>query len=75
MELSCEKVSAQLQPATAGHAAPGHARPVFPLKSVQSGWSGCLTGNRKKLSSSQAQLDQAIYRADGVDGPQEMEIN
>ena len=30
---------------------------LFPSeKSVQSGWSGCRTGNGKKLSSSQAQL-------------------
>ena len=28
---------------------------------VQSGWSGCGTGNRNKLSSSQAQLGQATY--------------
>ena len=28
---------------------------------VQSGWSGCRTGNRKKLSSNQAQLGQATY--------------
>ena len=30
---------------------------------VQSGWSGCRTGNRTKLSSSQAQLGQAAYLA------------
>ena len=30
---------------------------------LQSGWSGCRTGNRKKLSSSQAQLGQATYLA------------
>ena len=31
--------------------------------SLQSGWSGCRAGNRKKLSSSQATLGQAIYLA------------
>ena len=37
---------------------------LFPSeKSVQSGWSGCRTGNGKKLSSSQAQLGQATYLA------------
>ena len=30
---------------------------------VQSGWSGCCTGNRKELSSSQAQLGQATCLA------------
>ena len=31
------------------------------LPIVQSGWSGCRTGNREKLSSSQEQLGQATY--------------
>ena len=30
---------------------------------IQSGWSGCHTGNGKKLSSSQAQLGRATYFA------------
>ena len=30
---------------------------------LQSGWSGCRTGNEKILSSSQAQLGQATYLA------------
>jgi hypothetical protein len=33
------------------------------LNVVQSGWSGCRTGNRKKLSSSQTQLGKATYLA------------
>ena len=31
--------------------------------SLQSGWSGCRAGNRKKLSSSQAQLGKGTYLA------------
>ena len=30
---------------------------------IQGGWSGCRTGNGKKLSSSQAQLGQVTYLA------------
>ena len=33
------------------------------VKRVQSGWSGCRTGKRKKQSSSHAQLGQATYLA------------
>ena len=30
---------------------------------IQSGWSGCCTGNRKKVSSSRPHLGQATYMA------------
>ena len=33
------------------------------ISTVQSGWSGCRTGNGKKLSRNQAQLGQSTYLA------------
>ena len=56
-ELSWEKVSALLQPATAGHARlvlSKQLEQIYTSLYVQGGWGGWPTGNGNKVSNSQA---------------------